>query len=114
MQHRTTALSIAAFGLIASATAIPAFAVTPNPTPNLRTGDYQAEWGIMTVGNPSVYSHINVSANVYATTVHYDAASGTYVVNDGQQNISFSRNEYVAGKSSAAYTFYRDTVTGAT
>src|SRR6478672_3656736 len=93
--------------------AVPAAAVTPNPTPNLKTGDYAAKWGILTVGDPSVYSRINVSANVYPTTVHYDAASGTYVVNDGQQDISFSRNEYVAATSSAAYTFYRDTSTGA-
>src|SRR6478672_7838557 len=94
--------------------AVPAAAVTPNPTPNLKTGDYGAKWGILTVGDPSVYSRINVSANVYPTTVHYDAASGTYVVNDGQQDISFSRSEYVAAKSSAAYTYYRDTATGAT
>ena len=47
----------------------------------------------MTVGDPSVYSHVNVSANVYPTTIHYDATSGTYVVNDGQQNIGFSRSE---------------------
>ena len=68
----------------------------------------------MTVGDPSVYSHVNVSANVYPTTIHYDATSGTYVVNDGQQNISFSRSEYVAGKSTAAYTYYLDTATAAT
>ncbi len=95
-------------------TAVPAAAVTPNPTPNLKTGDYQAEWGILSVGDPSVYSRINVSANVYPTTVHYDATTGTYVVNDGQQNISFSRGEYVAAKSSAAYTFYVDAATAAT
>src|SRR3954453_17466977 len=94
--------------------AAPALAVTPNPTPNLRTGDYQAKWGILSVGNPTVYGRNNVSANVYPTTVHYDAASGTYVFNDGQQNISFSRTEYVAAKSTAAYTYYRDTATGAT
>ena len=29
-----------------SLTAVPAAAVTPNPTPNLKTGDYQAQWGI--------------------------------------------------------------------
>src|SRR5437868_2620921 len=92
----------------------PALAVTSNPTPNLKTGDYQAKWGIVTVGNPTVYGRNNVSANVYPTTVHYDATSGTYVVNDGQQNISFSRTEYLAAKSSAAYTYYRDTATGAT
>lgn len=97
-----------------SLTAVPAAAVTPNPTPNLKTGDYQAQWGIMTVGDPSVYSHVNVSANVYPTTIHYDATSGTYVVNDGQQNIGFSRSEYVAGKSTAAYTYYLDTATAAT
>jgi C-lobe and N-lobe beta barrels of Tf-binding protein B len=101
-------------GLATGLAAGPAFAVTPNPTPNLRTGDYQAKWGIVSVGNPSAYGRNNVSANVYPTTVHYDAVSGTYVVNDGQQNISFSRMEYVAAKSSAAYTYYRDAATGAT
>jgi hypothetical protein len=94
--------------------AVPAAAVTPNPTPNLKTGDYQAKWGIMTVGDPSAYGRNNVSANIYPTTVHYDAASGTYVVNDGQQNISFSRAEFDSTKSTAAYTYYRDTATGAT
>jgi len=89
-------------------------AVTPSPTPNLKTGDYQAKWGILGVGDPTTYGRNNVSANIYPTTVHYDAASGTYVVNDGQQDVSFSRNEYVASKSSAAYTYYRDTATGAT
>ena len=34
--------------------------------------------------------------------------------NDGSQNYSFSRSEYVSAKSSAAYTYYRDTATGAT
>src|SRR4051794_17695909 len=94
--------------------AAPALAVTPNPTPNLKTGDYQAQWGALTVGNPTVYGRNNVSAHVYPTTVHYDATSGTYVFNDGQQNISFSRTEYVAAKSNTAYTYYRDTATGAT
>src|SRR3954471_12616794 len=70
--------------------AVPAAAVTPNPTPNLKSGDYQAKWGIMTVGDPSAYGRNNVSANIYPMTVHYDAASGTYTVNDGQQNIRFS------------------------
>jgi hypothetical protein len=106
----TTALAL----ISALALAAPAAAVTPNPTPNLKTGDYQAKWGIMTVGNPSAYGRNNVSANIYPMTVHYDAVSGTYTVNDGQQNISFSRGEYVAGKSSIAYTFYRDTATGGT
>ena len=105
----TLALVFACAGVAA-----PTFAVTPNPTPTLKTGDYQAKWGIVTVGDPTAYGRNNVSANVYSTTVHYDAASGTYVVNDGQQNISFSRSEYVAAKSSAAYTSYRDTATGAT
>jgi hypothetical protein len=109
-------MSIRAIVLLLSVglTAAPALAVTPNPTPNLKAGDYQAKWGILTVGNPSAYGRNNVSANIYPTTVHYDAASGTYVFNDGQQNISFSRGEYVAAKSSAAYTYYRDTATGAT
>ena len=100
--------------LIVGLTGGPALAVTPNPTPNLKTGDYEAKWGILTVGNPSAYGRNNVSANIYPTTVHYDAVSGTYVFNDGQQNISFSRSEYVAAKSSTAYTYYRDTATGAT
>src|SRR4051812_41088248 len=78
----------AALGLVAT----PAFAVTPNPTPSLRTGDYQAQWGLLAVGNPTVYGRNNVSANIHPTTVHYDAASGTYVFNDGQQNISFARS----------------------
>src|SRR5436190_21963048 len=99
-------------GIIASAGVGPAFAVTP--TPNLKTGDYQAQWGALTVGDPSVYSHVNVSAAVHPTTVHYDAASGTYVFNDGSQNYSFSRSEVVAAQSTAAYTYYRDTATGAT
>src|SRR3954465_15482028 len=94
--------------------AAPALAVTPNPTPNLKTGDYQAQWGLLSVGDPSTYSRINVSAAIHPTTVHYDATSGTYVFNDGSQNIGFSRGEYVAAKSSAAYTVYRDTSTGAT
>lgn len=111
MHIRVNALLLSAgLGLAAA----PALAVTPNPTPNLRTGDYQAKWGILSVGNPTVYGRNNVSANVYPTTVHYDAASGTYVFNDGQQNISFSRTEYVAARSTAAYTYYRDTATGAT
>ena len=111
--HPKFRLLTAIFWLVASPAA-PAFAVTPNPTPNLKTGDYQAKWGILTVGDPSAYGRNNVSANVYPMTVHYDAASGTYVVNDGQQNVSFSRNEYVASKSSAVYTYYRDTATGGT
>ena len=111
MLDRANILALAiAGGLIAA----PALAVTPNPTPNLKTGDYQAKWGTVTVGDPTAYGHNNVAANVYSTTVHYDAVSGTYVVNDGQQNISFSRSEYVAAKSSTAYTAYRDTATGAT
>lgn len=92
----------------------PARAVTPNPTPNLKTGDYQAQWGALTVGNPTVYSHVNVSAAEHPTTVHYDATTGTYMFNDGSQNYSFSRSEYVSAKSTAAYTYYRDTATGAT
>jgi hypothetical protein len=100
----------ASLGLIAA----PAFAVAPNPTPNLKTGEYPALWGTLTVGNPSAYSHINVSANEYQTTIHYDAASGTYTVNDGQRNIDFSRGEYVAAKSTAAYAYYVDTATAAT
>ena len=111
MSIRAIALLLPA---VLSLTAAPALAVTPNPTPNLKTGDYQAKWGILTVGNPSAYGRNNVSANIYPTTVQYDAASGTYVFNDGQQNIGFSRTEYVAAKSSAAYTYYRDTATGAT
>jgi hypothetical protein len=109
-------MSIRAIVLLLSVglTAAPALAVTPNPTPNLKAGDYQAKWGILTVGNPSAYGRNNVSANIYPTTVHYDAVSGTYVFNDGQQNISSSRGEYVAAKSSAAYTYYRDAATGAT
>lgn len=111
MRNRARASIVAAgIGLLAG----PALAITPNPTPNLKTGNYQAQWGIMTVGDPSAYGRNNVSANIYPTTVHYDAVSGTYVVNDGQQNISFSRTEYVSAKSSAAYTYYRDTATGAT
>jgi len=111
MHLRAHALLLSAcLGLAAG----PAFAVTPNPTPNLKAGDYQAKWSILTVGNPTVYGRNNVSANVYPTTVHYDATSGTYVVNDGQQNIDFSRTEYVATKAGAAYTYYRDTATGAT
>src|SRR3954465_11658862 len=94
--------------------AAPALAVTPNPTPNLKTGDYQAQWGALTVGDPSTYSRINVSAAIHPTTVHYDSVSGTYVFNDGVQNISFSRSEIVTAKSTAAYTYYRDASTGAT
>jgi hypothetical protein len=115
MNARVTNFATAALALtLASGLAVPAAAVTPNPTPNLKSGDYQAKWGIMTVGDPSAYGRNNVSANIYPMTVHYDAASGTYTVNDGQQNISFSRSEYVASKSSTAYTFYRDTATGGT
>src|SRR4051794_6537473 len=109
MHLRRALLLSVGFGLIATR----AFA-TPNATPNLKTGDYQAQWGALTVGDPSVYSRVNVSAAIHPTTVHYDAASGTYVFNDGSQNISFSRGEYVAAKSTAAYTYYRDAATGAT
>ena len=103
-----------AVGLGYAASAGPAGAVTPNPTPNLKTGDYQAQWGLLVVGDPAAYSRNNVSAAIHPMTVHYDSASGTYVVNDGTQNISFSRSEYVASKSNAAYTYYRDTSTGGT
>ena len=37
-----------------------------------------------------------------------------YVVNDGKRDISFSRSEYVAGRSTAAYTFYLDAATATT
>jgi hypothetical protein len=110
MRHRARLISLA-LGITAAS---PALAVVPNPTPNLRTGDYRAQWGLLAVGNPSTYSHINVSAAIHPTTVHYDAVSGTYVFNDGSSNIGFSRSEYVSSKSTAAYTYYRDTSTGAT
>lgn len=111
MPNRATiALLSATVGLAIGA---PALAVTPNPTPNLKTGDYQAKWGSLTVADPTQYAH-GITANQHPTTVHYDAASGTYVFNDGSSNISFSRSEYVASKSSAAYTFYKDSSTGAT
>jgi hypothetical protein len=110
----TSRVSILALVTASGLLGAPALAVTPNPTPNLRTGDYQAQWGALTVGNPAVYSHVNVSAAEHPTTVHYDATSGTYVVTDGSQNISFSRSEYLSTKSSGAYTAYRDTATGAT
>jgi uncharacterized protein YbaA (DUF1428 family) len=114
MHLRAESLLRAASTLSLILAAAPAFAVTPNSTPNLKTGDYQAQWGLLVVGNPTVYGRNNVSANIHPTTVHYDSASGTYVFNDGQQNISFARGEYVAAKSTAAYTHYRDTATGAT
>jgi len=114
MSYRADRLSLAAgLSLVALATAGPSLAATPNPTPNLRTGDYQANWGSLTVADPTIYAR-GITANQHPTTVHYDAASGTYVFNDGSSDISFSRSEYVAGKSSAAYTYYRDTSTGAT
>src|SRR3954453_9671379 len=109
MHLRRALLLSVGFGLIATR----AFA-TPNATPNLKTGDYQAQWGALTVGDPSVYSRVNVSAAIHPTTVHYDAASGTYVFNDGRSKISFSRSEYVSSKSSPAYSYYVDTTTGAT
>ena len=56
----------------------PALAVTPNPTPNLKTGDYQAKWGILTVGNPTVYGRNNVSANVYPTTDRGSRTAGQF------------------------------------
>jgi hypothetical protein len=111
MRIRVHALLLTAgIGLISTS----ASGITPNPTPNLKSGDYQAALATVTVGNPTVYGRNNVSAHVYPATVHYDAASGTYIVNDGQQNIGFSRTEYVAAKSNAAYTYYRDATTGAT
>lgn len=113
MIARASVFFNAAIGLSIALDA-PVAAVTPNPTPNLSSGDYQAQWGLLSVGDPSVYSRVNVSAAIHPTTVHYEAASGTYVVNDGSQNISFSRTEFVSTKSTAAYTSYRDTATGAT
>jgi hypothetical protein len=100
-------------GLAALVGAAPVAAVT-NPTPQLKTGDYQAQWGTLSVGSPTAYSHTNVSANLYPTTVHYDAVSGTYVFTDGSTQYGFSKSEIVTAKSTPAYTFYRDTATGAT
>lgn len=94
-------------GLAASG---PVLAVTP--TPKLASGDYQAQWGALTVGDPTVYSHTNVSAAVHPTTVHYDSTSGTYVFSDGSTQYSFSGNEVTA--TGPRYVFYRDTATGAT
>ena len=88
--------------------------MSASPTPTLKTGNYQAQWSALTVGDPSGYSRVNVSAAIHPTSVHYDSASGTYVFNDGSSNISFSRSEYVSSKSSAAYSYYVDTTTGAT
>ena len=90
--------------------AAPALAVTP--TPKLATGDYQAQWGALTVGDPTVYSHTNVTANIHPTTVHYDSASGTYVFSDGDNQYSFSSSEVTA--TGPRYIFYTDKVTGAT
>ena len=114
MDRRTRILFIStALGLAALASAAPAAAVT-NPTPRLTSGDYQAQWGSLSVGDPTAYSHINVSANLHPTTVHYDSASGTYVFTDGTTQYGFSRGEIVTAKSTAAYTYYRDTTTDAT
>jgi len=122
MHHRISYIVLAvSFGFAASAALespalsrihrSPAPAPT-SPTPSLASGDYQAKWGILSVGDPTAYGRNNVSANIYPATVHYDAASGTYVFNDGQQEISFSGSEI--SSQSGGYTYYRDTATGAT
>jgi hypothetical protein len=91
-----------------------ALASTPSPTPKLGTGDYQASWGLVAVGDPSVYSKNNIAVGLHPTTVHYDAASGTYIFTDGSAQMGFSRKEIVASSSTPAYTFYRDSASGAT
>ena len=91
-----------------------ALATTPNPTPKLVTGDYQASWGLLSVGDPSIYSRNNIAVGLHPTTVHYDAASRSYIFSDGATQIGFSGSEVVASKSTATYTFYRDSATGAT
>ena len=111
MRHPARFVSIA-LGLGFAPFPTSLWAATPNPTPNLTTGDYQAQWGALVVGNPAVYARTNVSANLHPTTVHYDAATGTYVFTDGTDQYAFSSNE-VTG-SNATYAMYRDTATGAT
>lgn len=84
-----------------------------SPTPALKTGDYPGQWSLVVVRDPTAYSQPFVTA-LHPTTVHYDAASQTYVLSDGSATTSFSPNEIVTAKSSAAYAFYRDTATGQT
>ena len=108
---------VRAFGLCLIASAgvgTAALATTPNPTPKLVTGDYQASWGLLSVGDPSVYSKNNIAVGLHPTVVHYDAASRSYIFSDGATQIGFSGGEVVASKSTAAFTFYRDSATGAT
>lgn len=114
MQSRASIIAFA-IGLGCAAGATPAAAAT-SPTPTLKTGDYSGQRALVVVGEPTAYGGDGVSANIHPTTVHYDAASQTYVLHDyeGDQGYSFSPGEIVAGKSSAAYTFYRDTRTGST
>jgi hypothetical protein len=105
-------------GISSTSTPPPTPPATPaaTPTPTLAAGDYPGLRAIVAVGDPSAYGGDGITANRHPTTVHYDAASQTYVLHDseGDPGYGFSPSEIVASQSTAAYTFYRDTSTGST
>lgn len=84
-----------------------------SPTPALKTGDYAGQWALLATRDPTQYSRPFV-AGLHPTTIHYDAVSQTYTLSDGATLYGFSPREIVAAKTTAAYTFYRDTSTGST
>jgi C-lobe and N-lobe beta barrels of Tf-binding protein B len=87
-----------------------------SPTPTLKTGDYAGQRAIFSSRDPTSYSS-GVAVGKHPTTIHYDAASQTYVFSDGPEGYyprySFSPNEIVTTQSTAAYTVYRDRNSGA-
>ena len=99
---------------IGTPTSASAGAQPASPTPSLMTGNYIAPWSLLAVEDPSLYSRNNVAAGLHATTIHYDAVSQSYVLSDGASDFTFSANERVSSQSTAAYSFYRDSSTGAT
>ena len=89
-------------------TFIPATALASSPTPNLKTGDYGGFWSMIVLRDPTQYSQPFVNS-LHPTTVHYDAASQSYVLSDGSVNYTFSPGEIVTAQTNATYTTYRDT-----
>jgi len=85
-----------------------------SPTPQLGTGNYQTNWSLVVVQPPSTYSRANIAVGLHPTTVHYDSPSSSYTLSDGVKNYIFSPNEIVTSKTTAAYTFYRDSSTAST
>lgn len=107
MAGRLSAFAIATIGIGSAA------AAAASPTPALQTGDYAGKWSLAVLRDATQYSQPFVTG-LHPTTVHYDSVTGTYVLSDGSVNYSFSGNELVTAKSTAAYAFYRDTSTGST